>query len=99
MIKNFKEYIKKDNEVRNFKTKTLKLIQQFIHYNNKFKEKHFLGIGSNKNIPIDFFIQNNHLIVKLLNSHFLEFTQEEFKELKKFIKNPQLYIDTNKYNL
>jgi hypothetical protein len=103
MIVSFREYSKIDKTLKNYKKSILKVIDEYINYNDEFRKKHDI-IGYLYSSDFDY--RNNSIVVtyrfELTNFEIpykIYFTIAEYNDLKKFMKDPDLYKNTKKYNL
>ena len=108
MIINFEEYNKREKEFKDYKKQIILIIDDFI-LNTDFIKNHNSKIGdprlsSYRNAENFFKSSRRTLVVDYSNKNSafggrIEFTKEEEKRLKDFMKNPELYKDSQKYNL
>jgi hypothetical protein len=98
MIQKFDEYLKAIDDVKNYKRSILKLIDEYV----KIYLTHIKYYSSS----VDFyFTRDDKFIISYLsksgdsNTITFDINNESYKNLIKFIDEPELYKNQNKYNL
>lgn len=97
MIKSFNQYIEILKDVKTYKRTTLELIDKYV--------KKYLNEPDYK-CSVDFyFFRDNEFIINYLSKSgdsdhlILNINKKEYTDLVKFIDDPELYMNANKYNL
>ena len=89
----------------NYKQKILSVIDDFIVYDNDFRESHEI---KDYKSSFDFYYEKNKkdwlIVVQYYYGEYkrhyqVTFTENEFDELKLFMENPDLYKNSKKYNM
>jgi hypothetical protein len=107
MIVSFKEYEDKEAKLKYYKSRILKLIDKFILSNDEFRDIHASEQMKNYLKAIDFYNDRQRgggFVVKYYYNKYgtpdeVYFTSNQYLELLEFMKNPELYINANKFNL
>jgi hypothetical protein len=103
MIVTFDEYSKKEKETNDYKVKILKVIDDFINTDTEFLKNHL--IREPYKGSTDFYfddLRGGGFVVNFRDNwstDTVEFTGNEYKRLLEFMKNPELYKTSKKYNL
>lgn len=107
MIISFDKFEKKQKELKNYKKSILKLIDEFITNSDEdFQKKHNI-IGRPYIGSFDFSIHPKwgFNIKYNYGDHYIFRTDDiyldglEYKKLQEFMKDPELYKNTKKYNI
>lgn len=104
MIVSFEEYSKKEKELENYKKSICKLIDRFIDIDPEIRKNH--SIGKPYKGCFDFYVDNlrrGEFVIKYSYGNYgsdeIALWPSEYKKLKDFMLNPDLYLDSKKYNL
>ena len=103
----FNGFKKKQQEVEEYKKSMLKIIDDFILYDEDFRMVH-ASLQLDRYVKsTDFHFKANTIIVEYFyfiqhtfnTVDHIEFLPDEYKRLEEFMKNPELYKNKKKYNL
>jgi len=97
MIKTFDQYIKQQKELLNYKKETLSKIDDYV-------KLYLTHITHYKYCTNFFHSHDDEFIISYINSYddsnTITFKKDDsYEKIKQFIDNPELYKNTNKYNL
>lgn len=101
----FQKYNNKKKELTDYKNSICKVIDQFIMNDDQFKKNHNNTPVREYDKSFNFYEnQREYFVVqftygKYFRYHEVEFDPDEFKRLLDFMKDPNLHINTNKFNL
>jgi hypothetical protein len=110
MIVSFQGYNKKKKELDNYKKSIYQVIDNFILNDENFmKDHHYTPIRDYKH-SFDFYKDQKDIFVvqyqyskennpTFIRQHEVRLKPEEYERLKEFMKDPDLHININKYNL
>ena len=112
MIVNFEEYKNKQKELDEYKDSILKLIDEYVEFNNDFKERHnilnyiratdfYFSQKDDRRFKIQFLFGNDPDLTAGLLQYNSEVSimHSEYKDLQQFMEDPELYKATKKYNV
>ena len=105
MIKTFDDYIKTQDDANNYKKSVLKLIDYYILNDDEYVKKHENIVKTYERCFDFYFSNDNYFVIKHfdrnedVNMIFFKINSVDYKNLLKFIDNPELYKDTKKFNL
>ena len=107
MIASFEDYNKMKKEL-------IRLVDDYIRFNDDFREKYVVAYDYNFHGCYDFsfdekgtdekyfrifYYYNDKFYDKTIRDIFTSIPKKEYEELKKFMENPELYKSVKKYNL
>ena len=104
----FQGYNKKKKELVDYKKSVCKVIDQFIKNDEQFIKDHYNSPIRDFSNSFDFYKNiDNIFIVRFnyggtrdyLKPYEVSFTPEEYNRLISFMKDPNLHININKFNL
>jgi len=105
MIVSFKEYNKKGRDLSHYKVKILSVIDDFIIYDNDFRERNTIKDYKSsfdvyyKKMKNDWVNVVQYYYGEHKRQYEVTFTKDEFDKLKIFMENPELYKNSKNYNL
>jgi len=108
IMKYIESYDEKRESLRMFKVKILKMIDDFISYDEDFKKKHHLDYykafdfsytpdSDSIKLNVKYFTNDPRLKKAVLG--LIVFSGKEYEDLEKFMENPEIYKNHKKYNL
>jgi len=104
----FLGYNQKKKELADYKKSVCKVIDQFILNDKDFIKNHINSPVKDYRVSFDFYKnQRSYFVVqfnygmedKYFRQYEVEFAPEEYVRLLEFMKDPDLHINTNKFNL
>jgi len=100
----FQGYNKKKKELNDYKNSVCKVIDQFVMNDENFKKNHNNTPVRDYNKSFNFYNLREYFVVQFTYSKYfrqykIEFEPAEFRRLLDFMKDPNLHINTNKFNL
>ena len=114
MIVSFDGFKKKEEEIKEYKKSICKVIDDFILNDKDFRDVHASYQLEHYINSYDFYFLNDIFVVRHIyetpignrwpnlnrnSSDNIEFLPNEYEDLKKFMKDPDFYKNTKKYNL
>lgn len=95
-IYNFKEYNKKEHDLKKYHDNMMKVITDYVKFDVDFQKNHKIDIKQFKGVFDIYRNQNGHYMMKYHNSSFYSTTEielfyGEFKDVEQYMENPEIY--------
>lgn len=107
MIVSFDKFKKKELEFKRVKKSILNLINDFINNDTEFLNNHhvrqpYLGVSDfefNKIKEDELLIVYRYGTAPFIRNHEIVFFEDEYERLQQFMKDPDMYKKSQKYNI